>query len=119
VPAATTVKTPVLKPKSKVRLLAAIRGVPEGTEGKVFMVNGLTWTRYWVDFDNGAKIGSIDRSQLATLDEWARRHDAPATAAAGLAETESGGGPAEIGEGGIPMHLLERSRAARARLTGG
>lgn len=48
-------------------------GVPAGTPGKVLLINGFAWIRYRVAFDNGMEIGSLDRSQLATRDEWAER----------------------------------------------
>ena len=34
-------------------------GVPEGTTGKVLVSNGVTWYRYWVDFDNGVRLGQV------------------------------------------------------------
>ena len=41
------------------RVIAAhgLAHVPEGTKGKVVLVNGLSWIRYWVRFDNGVTIG--------------------------------------------------------------
>lgn len=48
----------------KVVATRALRGVPEGTRGKVQVVNGLTWMRYWVQFDNGVWLGSIDGPDL-------------------------------------------------------
>ncbi len=96
-----------------------MRGVPEGTAGKVIHVQGLSWIRYWVWFDNGQRVGTLGRTRLATVDEWARRFDAPAApSAVEPAVSPVDGGPAaESGGdvGGVPGHLLERSRAARAR----
>ena len=37
----------------KVVATVPLPGVPEGTKGKVKLVNGLSWTRYWVFFENG------------------------------------------------------------------
>ena len=37
----------------KVRALDDLPGVPKGTEGRVLLVAGFTWTRYRVAFDNG------------------------------------------------------------------
>ena len=37
------------------------------------LVNGLSWIRYWVRFDNGVTMGSINRTNLATPDEWKRK----------------------------------------------
>ena len=45
--------------------------------------------------------------------------DAPADAAAGAAAGESGDAAASAGDSKIPAHLLERSRAAKARKAGG
>lgn len=45
-------------------------GVPAGTRGRVILVDGFAWIRYRVEFTNGMDIGSLDRSQLLTLDEW-------------------------------------------------
>ena len=44
--------------------------VPAGTPGRVTLKNGFRWIRYRVYFDNGADIGSLDRSQLALRKEW-------------------------------------------------
>ncbi len=39
--------------------------VPAGMPGKVAMVSGFgPWIRYWVRFENGALLGSIDRDAL-------------------------------------------------------
>ena len=46
-----------LKRKQKVVATIDLPGVPEGTEGKILVSNGIEWFRYWVDFDNGAKLG--------------------------------------------------------------
>ncbi len=45
-------------------------GVPAGSRGKVTLKNGFRWIRYRVLFENGADIGSLDRTQLALRDEW-------------------------------------------------
>ena len=57
----------------KVVAAVDLPGVPAGTAGKVELVNGFRWIRYRVGFENGADIGSLDRSQLARPDEWAAR----------------------------------------------
>jgi len=51
-------------------------GVPAGTRGRVKLVNGFTWIRYWVMFDNGVDKGSIDRAQLNKTDKSGRVLDA-------------------------------------------
>jgi hypothetical protein len=112
--------TDQLKRGDKVVCLTAMRGVPRGTVGRVTMVSGLTWFRYFVDFENGVAVPSVDRSALATPAQWREWKDRPegapaAAAAAPEAASEDGGAAAES-VGGIPAHLLERSRLARERL---
>jgi len=46
-----------------------IPGVPAGTRGRVKLVNGFKWMRYWVMFDNGRDVGSLDRSVLTLVDK--------------------------------------------------
>jgi len=113
-------KADQLKRRAKVVSLSDLRGVPRGTTGRVTMVSGLTWVRYFVDFDNGVSIPTVDRSLLATPAEWRDGRDRPAgviasDAAADEPPVEATGGAAES-VGGIPAHLLERSRQARERL---
>ena len=104
------------------RVVATIdmKGVPAGTPGKVILVEGLSWTRYWVWFDNGPRVGQLHRSKLATLDEWANRgvkKVAPAGAASAVGVDVAPGDDAAGGDvGGVPAALLERSRKARERL---
>lgn len=116
---------------AKVVASTELRGVPEGTAGKVIMVSGISWIRYWVLFENGVRLGSINRSKLATPDEW-RRHlsgEDPAGESAEASDGEAGipadGVEAASGEGKttpsgtmVPQLLLDRSAAARARLGG-
>ena len=115
-------KTANLKSKAEVVALVDLPGVPRGTPGHVTFVQGLSWIRYWVTFANGRQMGSIHRDKLATPAEWKTAEDVPAggpadgpaDAAAGPAAATGVAGAAD--EGGIPAHLLERSRNARARL---
>lgn len=110
-----------------------LRGAPEGTQGKVRLVNGLsdynggkTWLRYWVRFDDGQLLGQVDHNDLVRpmqADLWLEREakriedaNRPPVEATPAAETGDGGGGAA---GLIPEALLERSRAAKARLLGG
>ncbi len=109
-----------LKRRARVVSLVDMRGVPRGTPGRVAMVSGLSWIRYFVDFDNGPSLPSLDRSKLATPAEWRDWKDRPAGSEvvevekpAAVAATSSAAEPV----GGIPAHLLERSRQARERLT--
>ncbi len=101
-------------------------GVPAGTPGKVLLVDGLSWERYRVLFANGVDRGSLDHRHLVRPREFVpldRRTARVDTGEAGAAD--STGGEAEASEAagadnasGVPAHLLERSRAARARLGG-
>ncbi len=124
-----------LKRKSKVAAFTDLPGVPQGTTGKVALVDGWgPWIRYHVLWDNGVDLGSINRPHLVPAKEYdtfCRLRDQ--ALASGVfdepevdeteAETEAGGG----GGGGdgatvngvtIPAHLIERSKAARQRLGG-
>jgi hypothetical protein len=103
--------------------------VPAGSRGRVYLVEGFTWTRYRVLFDNGVDIGSLDGAVLARPRDFAsaleRREQAAiaAEAAASQAETVAEEGAAPAGEDNktvngvpVPAHLLDRSRRARERL---
>jgi hypothetical protein len=122
--------TEPLRRKDKVVAAVDMPGIPAGTTGRVTMVSGFTWIRYWVRWDNGVVRGSINRDKLVRpgepygeeLVELRAAAEAPAASAdAG----EVGDAPAAAGEGImhggvlVPAHLLERSRARRALLTGG
>lgn len=110
----------------KVRTTRDLPGVPEGSRGKVKLVNGLhTWVRYWVRFDNGEIVGQISQNDLVRPDmvaAWQERADRASVAApsAGSGETAAvGAAPAADGAAGlIPAAILDRSRAAKARLLG-
>lgn len=118
-----------LKARERVTLTRDIRGVPEGTHGVVKVANGLTWARYWVQFDNGAWVGSVSASDLVRegeYEEFKKRRaeealrpkveEKPAEATgAGDAGAAAGGGAASR----VPAHLLERSQKARARKAAG
>lgn len=65
-----------LKRKSKVVAAVELPGVPAGTTGTVILVDGIRWIRYWVRFDNGVELGSIDGSQLSTMKDWLAREKA-------------------------------------------
>ena len=114
---ATAVASLVLKENDRVIATVDLKRVPRGTTGKVIMVSGLNWIRYWVWFDNGERIGTLHRNKLATLAEWENKATNAPTgkgAVAATAEAASGGGAAET-IGGVPVHLLEKSKAARER----
>ncbi len=50
--------------KDKVEAAVDLPGVPAGTPGKILVANGFAWNRYYVKFDNGVAIGSIDGQYL-------------------------------------------------------
>jgi hypothetical protein len=115
-----------IKRHKKVVAAVDLPGVPEGTGGKVKVANGMRWYRYWVDFDNGVTLGSVSHDHLAHKADWPQfRIDREAIASgAVVAEGDDTGGDTAAGGGGgnafgVPEYLLERSKAARARLTGG
>ena len=125
-----TAKT-ALKARERVTLTRDIRGVPEGTHGVVKVANGLTWARYWVQFDNGEWVGSVSAADLVRegeYEEFKKRRaeealrpkvaEQPAAAAAGDAGA-AGGGAAGGAASRVPAHLLERSQKARARKAAG
>jgi hypothetical protein len=118
------------KAGDKVILTEKLKGVPVGTPGKIIHMQGLTWTRYWVWFENGIRMGTIPRTKLATADEWERKQNGgdevvvagkaggSSTAAGGSGDGDggSGGGGAVMADvNGVPGHLIERSRLARER----
>ncbi len=117
------------RPGEKVVSTQDLQGVPEGTRGKVKLVNGLqTWIRYWVKFDNGPMIGQLSQNQLVRptmVDAWNEREaqlalvgSTASTSAAATPAAESGDGDASGAAGLIPAAILERSKAAKARLLG-
>jgi hypothetical protein len=111
-----------------VRNLDDLPRVPAGTKGRVYLVEGFSWTRYRVLFDNGVDIGSLDAAVLARPRDFAsaleRREQAAIAAEATVEEAEAAGeeGAAPAGEDktvngvSVPAHLLDRSRRARERL---
>ena len=54
----------VLRPGQRCRSTVELPGVPAGTEGRVTVANGFSWLRYWVRFDNGVELGSLDGRQI-------------------------------------------------------
>jgi hypothetical protein len=115
---------------AKVVARVDLRDVPAGTTGRVSMVTGLSWIRYWVRFDNGVSLGTIDRKRLATPEQWKRHlageEDLSGERAGPADEAADGGDGGDDGGAGkatpngtvVPQKLLERSAAARARLGG-
>jgi hypothetical protein len=110
----------------RVKTLDDLPGVPQGTEGRVLLVAGFTWTRYRVTFDNGRDLGSIDGSHLSRPREFAaalaQREAASQQEAAAATTEDDGAAAAASGDGkvvngvSVPAHLLDRSKRARERL---
>src|SRR5262245_38215057 len=112
-----------------VKTLDPLPGVPQGTRGRVYLVDGFAWTRYRVLFENGIDVGSLDGTALARPgdytaalerpEEAAHAEEAAAVAAVEDAAAGGAGGGAEKVVNGVtvPAMLLERSKRARDRLT--
>lgn len=113
----------------KVKALDDLPGVPKGTEGRVLLVDGFTWTRYRVAFENGFDLGSIDGAHLARPHDYetaleqrvkaAEEAEKAAEAAESADDGDTGGGSGgdKVVNGvTVPAHLLERSKRARERL---
>ena len=121
-------RTLPIKRFRKVVATVDLPGVPEGTIGKVRVANGFTWYRYWVDFDNGVRMGQVSHEHLCHEGDWGRfqldRTEAERRALEALEAPEvsgEGDGPVEVAAGnrfGVPEHLLQRSSDARTRLGG-
>jgi hypothetical protein len=113
-----------LRRKEPVVAAVAMPGIPEGTAGKVILVEGFTWIRYWVRFANGVVRGSLNRDKLARPDEYAdllarrERGDEPEAetagngAAAADAGTAAASGGDEVVVNGVPIPalLLDRTK---------
>ena len=116
-------RTSPIRRHQKVVATVDLPGVPEGTPGKVRVANGFAWYRYWVDFENGVKLGHVDHESLVRADDWDRFQVDRAEAELQVTEEAdhpsndngSGDGGSE-NQFGVPEYLLERSREARARL---
>ncbi len=121
-------RTLPIKRFRKVVATVDLPGVPEGTIGKVRVANGFTWYRYWVDFDNGVRMGQVSHEHLCHEGDWGRfqidRAEAERRALEALEAPEASGegdGHVEVAAGnrfGVPEHLLQRSSDARTRLGG-
>src|SRR5579862_8837161 len=58
--------TPAFSQHQKVAAAHDLPGVPAGTPGKVLLVNGFSWVRYRVRFDNGSERGMLSADDLTT-----------------------------------------------------
>jgi hypothetical protein len=113
-----------------VKALEVLPRVPQGTTGRVYLVDGFTWTRYRVLFANGEDVGSIDGSVLARPKDYeaaltrraqAAEAEQAATSAAvegdGESEGAAAGGDKTVNGVVVPARLLDRSKRARERLS--
>ena len=117
--------TKVLTKQQEVVAATNLKGVPEGTSGKVMLSNGLDWVRYWVKFENGVEMGSLHRNKLVSAEDWdlyleEREDDAlPLEETTDSADEESSttgsGGGVEVNGVLVPQLLLDRSQAALER----
>ena len=123
--AKTIDRTLPIKRYKKIVATVDLPGVPEGTTGKVLVANGVTWYRYWVDFDNGVRLGQVGHQQVCLANDWdsfridraeIKRRAAEAPEKSDESDDGGDGGDAAGNRFGVPEHLLERSKAARQRL---
>jgi hypothetical protein len=113
----------------KVRANIDLPGVTAGMKGKVLQKTGVTWIRYRVLFENGVEHGLLDGRHLVRPKEFVpldqRGAEAEPTEGGGAgdggsaAADEGGGAGAADNAFGVPAHLIERSKNARARLAAG
>ncbi len=134
-PTTAQLQARTLKRGQKVRLVAGLRGLPQGAEGTVAMANGFAWYRYWVRFPGGRVVGHIDHGDLVRSQDFERflaardreaeqaeraaleaAESADADAADAGADTANSGGDAVVNGVTVPAYLLQRSAEARARL---
>ncbi|MEG3586439.1 MAG: hypothetical protein VX353_04030 [Actinomycetota bacterium] len=116
-----------LQKREHVRAAIDLKGVPEGTSGKIILSNGLDWVRYWVAFDNGVELGSLHRDKLVRASEWndylTKRDlvgdEVTESIEAPVAESDSQatstGGGVEVNGVLVPQLLIDRTQAALER----
>ena len=117
--------TKVLTKQQEVVAATDLKGVPEGTSGKVMLSNGLDWVRYWVKFENGVEMGSLHRNKLVSAEDWDLYLEEREDGALPLEETTDSedeessttgsGGGVEVNGVLVPQLLLDRSQAALER----
>ena len=118
-----------LQKKEIVKAAINLRGVPEGTMGRVILSSGLDWVRYWVAFDNGVELGSLHRDKLVREAEWdaylvqrersqeiAESDSEGQDSSGGSDSPSSGSGGVEVNGVLVPQLLLDRTKAALERL---
>ena len=109
----------------EVKAATDLKGVPEGTQGRIMLSNGLDWIRYWVKFDNGIEMGSIHRDKLVRVDEWDQYlldRESGALIKETISEgsdlddaSESSSGGVEVNGVLVPQLLIDRTKAALER----
>ena len=117
-----------LQKKEIVKAAINLKGVPEGTMGRVILSNGLDWVRYWVAFDNGVELGSLHRDKLVREAEWdayLMQRERSEEITEGVSEVldsspesdsqSSGSGGVEVNGVLVPQLLLDRTKAALER----
>jgi hypothetical protein len=119
-------RTLPIKRYKKVVATVELPGVPEGTVGKVRVANGFAWYRYWVDFDNGVRMGQVSHDNLCHQDDWGRFQFDRAEIERRALETpedsvdsdegDEGAAGAVGNQFGVPEHLIQRSLDARKRV---
>ena len=117
--------TKVLTKQQEVVAATDLKGVPEGTSGKVMLSNGLDWVRYWVKFENGVEMGSLHRNKLVSAEDWdlyleeredgARPLEETTDSADEESSTTGSGGGVEVNGVLVPQLLLDRTQAALER----
>ena len=118
-----------LQKKEIVKAAINLRGVPEGTMGRVILSSGLDWVRYWVAFENGVELGSLHRDKLVREAEWdaylvqrersqeiAESNSEGQDSSGGSDSPSSGSGGVEVNGVLVPQLLLDRTKAALERL---
>ncbi|MEC8391850.1 MAG: hypothetical protein VXZ58_03085 [Actinomycetota bacterium] len=118
-----------LQKKEIVKAAINLRGVPEGTMGRVILSSGLDWVRYWVAFENGVELGSLHRDKLVREAEWdaylvqrersqeiAESDSEGQDSSGGSDSLSSGSGGVEVNGVLVPQLLLDRTKAALERL---
>ena len=118
-----------LQKKEIVKAAINLRGVPEGTMGRVILSSGLDWVRYWVAFENGVELGSLHRDKLVREAEWdaylvqrERSQEIADSDSEGQDSSEGSDSPSSVSGGVevngvlVPQLLLDRTKAALERL---
>lgn len=115
--------------KARVVAVRPLVGIPEGTAGRIELVAGLTWIRYWVHFDNDVWLGSVDKDAVVAEDDWPDYQERRAAAAVEAARRATEAPAPEVSapaveaapaadagaSSKIPAALLARSQAAKAK----